>query len=72
MNIFKKEKFIETKYEEIHIVKLNEEKIPYVIKERRIIVSWARLLYFVYSIILDSILLMGIVWAIYNHEKLGF
>ena len=72
MNIFKKEKFIETKYEEIHIVKLNEEKIPSVIKERRIIVSWARLLYFVYSIILDSILLMGIVWAIYNHEKLGF
>jgi hypothetical protein len=72
MNIFKKEKFIETKYEEIHIVKLNEEKIPYVIKERRIIVSWARLLYFVYSIILDSILLMGIVWAIINHEKLGF
>jgi hypothetical protein len=72
MNIFKKEKFIETKFEEIHIIKLNEEKIPYVIKERRIIVSWARLLYFVYSIILDSILLMGIVWAIYNHEKLGF
>ena len=56
MRIFEKEKYIETKYKPIHIKRLNEEKIPYVIRERRKITSIARLVYFCYSVVLDCLL----------------
>ena len=62
LKILKKEKFIETEYEEIHIQKLNEEEIPYVIRERIKIISWARLVYFTYSVILDCVVLGGIIY----------
>ena len=68
--IFEKEKYIETKYKPIHIKRLNEEKIPYVIKERRRITSYARLVYFCYSVVLDVILVLGIIWATMNLDKI--
>jgi len=70
MRIFEKEKYIETKYKPIHIKRLNEEKIPYVIKERRRITSYARLVYFCYSVVLDVILVLGIIWATMNIDKI--
>ena len=70
MKIFEKEKYIETKYKPIHIKRLNEEKIPYVIKERRRITSYARLVYFCYSVVLDVILVLGIIWATMNIDKI--
>lgn len=69
MKIFEKEKYIETKYKPIHIKRLNEEKIPYVIRERRKITSIARLVYFCYSVVLDVILVLGIIWATINIDK---
>jgi len=69
MKIFEKEKYIETKYKPIHIKRLNEEKIPYVIRERRKITSIARLVYFCYSVVLDVILVLGIIWATMNIDK---
>ena len=70
MNIFKKEKYIETRYKPIHIKKLKAEGIPYTIRERRIITTAFKKLYFVYSIILDCFVLGGIIWAIFNLDKL--
>ena len=61
-NIFERKIFIQTEYEEIHIQKLNEEEIPYVIRERIKIISWARLAYFTYSVILDCVVLGGIIY----------
>jgi len=69
MRIFEKEKYIETKYKPIHIKRLNEEKIPYVIRERRKITSVARLVYFCYSVVLDFFLVLGIIWATMNIDK---
>ena len=68
--LFVKQKYIETVYEDRHIVNLNEANVPYVIKERRVITSYARLLYFCYSVCLDTVLLLGIIWAIFNIDKL--
>lgn len=62
IKIFKKEKFIETEYEEIHIQRLNEEEIPYVVKERIKIISWARLIYFTYSVILDFVVVGSLIY----------
>ena len=62
IKIFKKEKFIETEYAEIHIQRLNEEEIPYVFKERIKIISWARLIYFTYSVILDFVVVGSLIY----------
>ena len=75
MNIFRKTKYIETQWHDdagFHdaIKKLNESGVDYVVKERRTIATWGRLAYFCYSVILDTILLMGIIWAIFNIGKI--
>ena len=70
MKIFKKQKYIETRYKPVHIVKLKAEGMPYKIRERRIITTAFKKLYLVYSIILDCFVLGGIVWAIFNLDKL--
>ncbi len=62
MKILKREKFIETEYKEIHIQRLNEENIPYVVKERTRIISWARVAYFTYSVILDCVVVGTIIY----------
>jgi hypothetical protein len=65
--LFEKQKYIETVFEDRHIENLNKANVPYVIKERRVITSYARLLYFCYSILLDLTILFGIVWALFNY-----
>ena len=75
MSIFRKTKYIETQWHTdagFHdaIKKLNEAGVDYVVKERRTIATWGRLAYFCYSVILDTILLTGIIWAIFNIGKI--
>ena len=75
MSIFRKTKYIETQWHDdagFHdaIKKLNESGVDYVVKERRTIATWGRLAYFCYSVILDTILLAGIIWAIFNIGKI--
>ena len=75
MSIFKKTKFIETQWSDEKgfrdaIKKLNDANVDYVVKERRTIAKWGRLAYFCYSVILDTILLTGIIWAIFNIGKI--
>ena len=70
MQIFQKKKYIETEYEERHINNLNNAGVPFVIKERREITSYVGLAYFIYSIILDCFVLVGIAWALLNLDKL--
>jgi len=40
------------------------------VKERREITSYVGLAYFIYSIILDCFVLVGIAWALLNLDKL--
>ncbi len=75
MNIFRKTKYIETQWDDDAgfqdaVKRLNEAGVDYVVKERRTIATWGRLAYFCYSVILDTILLMGIIWAIFNIGKI--
>ncbi len=70
MRIFEKRKYIETEYEERHIENLNKANVPYVVRERRVITSYLGLAYFIYSIILDCFVLVGIAWALLNLDKL--
>ena len=70
MRIFEKRKYIETEYEERHIKNLKNAGVPFVIKERREITSYVGLAYFIYSIILDCFVLVGIAWALLNLDKL--
>ena len=75
MNIFRKTKYIETQWHDDAgfqdaVKRLNEAGVDYVVKERRTIATWGRLAYFCYSVILDTILLMGIIWAIFNIGKI--
>ena len=68
--LFVKQKYIETVFEDRHIENLNKANVPYVIKERRKITSFARLIYFCYSVCLDTVLLGGIIWALFNLDKI--
>ena len=75
MNIFRKTKYIETQWHDDAgfqdaVKRLNEAGVDYVVKERRTIATWGRLAYFCYSVILDTILLAGIIWAIFNIGKI--
>ena len=70
MKFFDKKKYIETEYEDRHIENLNKANVPYVIKERREFTSLLSMVYFVYSIILDCFVLLGIAYAILNIDKI--
>ncbi len=75
MNIFRKTKYIETQWHDDAgfqdaVKRLNDAGVDYVVKERRTIATWGRLAYFCYSVILDTILLAGIIWAIFNIGKI--
>lgn len=70
MKIFRKEKYIETKYKPIHIKRLNEEKIPYTVKERSIFSETFKMVYLCYAIIFDVVVVLGIVWAYLNIGKI--
>jgi len=79
MKIFQKKKLILTEWDNSiqstrnfnkAIEELRKENIPFVIIEKRIITDYATKLYFTYSIILDSILLITILLALLNADKI--
>ena len=79
MKIFEKKKLIQTEWDNSHesqanfhkaIDELKKENIPFRIVNKRIITEYAKKLYITYSIILDFILIMGIIIAFLNLEKL--
>ena len=79
MKIFEKKKLILTEWDNSiqstknfnkAIEELRKENIPFVIIEKRIITDYAKKIYFTYSIILDSILLLTILLAIFNADKI--
>ena len=79
MNIFEKKRLIQTEFDNSEesqrnffkaIDELKKENIPFRIVEKRIVTEYAKKFYFTYSIILDFILIMGIIVAFLNLEKL--
>ena len=79
MKIFEKKKLIQTEWDNSQesqtnfnkaIDELKKENIPFRIVHKRMITEYAKKLYFTYSIILDFILIMGIIVAFLNLEKL--
>ena len=61
-NIFETKIFIQTEYEERHIDALENADVPYVLVSKIVAVTWARLGYLVYSVILDCVVLGGIIY----------
>jgi hypothetical protein len=61
-NIFERKIYIQTEYEDRHIDALDNANVPYVLVSKIVAVTWARLGYFVYSVILDSVVLGGILY----------
>ena len=79
MKIFEKKKLIQTEWDNSDestanfykaIEELKKENIPFRVVHKRMITEYAKKLYFTYSIILDFILIMGIIIAFLNLEKL--
>ena len=79
MKIFEKKKLILTEWDNSiqstrnfnkAIEELRKGNIPFVIIEKRIITDYAKKIYFTYSIILDSILLLTILLALLNADKI--
>ena len=62
MNIFKKQKYIYTEYQEIHIQRLNEEKIPYEIRTEIVALNYAKGGYLLWSFTADVIVFGGVIW----------
>ena len=61
-NIFERKIFIQTEYEDKHIDALENANVPYVLVSKIVAVTWARLGYLVYSVILDCVVLGGIIY----------
>ena len=61
-NIFERKIFIQTEYEDKHIDALENADVPYVLVSKIVAVTWARLGYLVYSVILDCVVLRGIIY----------
>ena len=79
INLFQKYRVILTEWDNSEesqenffkaIAELKKENIPFKIVKRRMITEYAKKLYFTYSIILDTILILGIIVAFLNLEKL--
>ena len=79
MKIFEKKKLIQTEWDNSEqsqanfnkaIKELKKENIPFRIVNKRMITEYAKKLYFTYSIILEFILIIGIIIAFLNLEKL--
>ena len=79
MNIFEKKKLIQTEWDNSEesqhnffkaIDELKKENIPFRIVEKRIATEYAKKLYFTYSIILDSILILTFILALLNAERI--
>ena len=61
-NIFKRKIYIQTEFEDRHIDALENANVPYVLVSKIVAVTWARLSYLVYSVILDCVVLGGIIY----------
>mgnify|MGYP003124143628 FL=1 len=79
LNIFEKRKLIMTEWDNSPESKINYEKaiselkrnnIPYRIIEHRLIGDFTKKAYFIYSVILDTFLILGILWAFFNLDKI--
>ena len=64
-NIFERKIFIQTEYEDKHIDALENADVPYVLVSKIVAVTWARLGYLVYSVILDCVVLGGIIYYLF-------
>ena len=65
LEIFKKQKYIYTEYDEIHIQRLNEENIPYEIKEEIPFFEMFKKGYIRYSGIMEIFVIGGVIWTIF-------
>ncbi len=79
MNIFEKKKLILTEWDNSvesrknfkkAIKKLKAENIPFIIVEKRLASEWAKKLYISYSVVMDSILLITVILALLNADKI--
>ena len=52
------------------IKKLKAENIPFIIVEKRLISEVGKKLYFSYSVVMDSILLITVILALLNADKI--
>jgi len=79
INIFEKKKLILTEWDNSPeskknfkkaIKKLKAENIPFIIVEKRLINELGKKVYISYSVIMDSILLITVILALLNAEKI--
>tara|TARA_R100001082_G_scaffold94116_1_gene60971 strand:- start:274 stop:528 length:255 start_codon:yes stop_codon:yes gene_type:complete len=79
MKIFEQKRLIQTEWDNSDesqtnfnkaIKELKQENIPFRVVKKRMITEYAKKLYITYSIILDFILIMGIIIAFLNLDKL--
>ena len=79
LNIFEKKKLILTEWDNSvesrknfkkAIKKLKAENIPFIIVEKRLASEWAKKLYISYSVVMDSILLITVILALLNADKI--
>ena len=79
MNIFEKKKLILTEWDNSPeskknfkkaIKKLKAENIPFIIVEKRLASEWAKKLYISYSVVMDSVLLITVILALLNADKI--
>ena len=79
MKMFEKKKLILTEWDNSPeskknfkkaIKKLKAENIPFIIVEKRLASEWAKKLYISYSVVMDSILLITVILALLNADKI--
>ena len=79
LNIFEKKRLILTEWDNSPeskknfkkaIKKLKAENIPFIIVEKRLASEWAKKLYISYSVVMDSILLITVILALLNADKI--
>ena len=79
MNIFEKKKLILTEWDSSPeskrnfkkaIKKLKAENIPFIIVEKRLVSEIGKKLYISYSVVMDSILLITVILALLNADKI--
>ena len=79
LKIFEKKKLILTEWDNSTeskrnfkkaIRKLKAENIPFIIVEKRLVSTFAKKIYIFYSVAMDTILLITVILALFNAEKI--
>ena len=65
MEIFKKQKFIYTKYEERHIKNLNDANVPFEIREEIAFFELLKKGYLSISVVGELIVVFGLIWVFF-------